>query len=486
MAIMNNAAERVRRELLVRVIKGEFAGTLADDLDRIPIEMRPSSKPASRCCVYKDRAVLKYRLMAMLGHGIEDEKDESKQLKDYLRDAHARTKAPERPISVIPIACYGCVESHYLVTNACHACFARPCTFTCPKQAISIKGRLAEIDHAKCIDCGKCANVCPYKAIIRVPIPCEEACPTGAIHTDSNGRKVIDFDRCIFCGKCVKACPFCSVVERSQLIDIISAIKNGKKVVAMIAPAFAGQFPGTLKQLNAALLKLGFSKVMEVAAGAEKTTEHETAEFVERMHKGDRLMTTSCCPAYVEAARKIVPEIMPFVSDTPSPMGFSGQMVKAEDPDCVAVFIGPCVAKRQEVLRDPNTDYVMTFDELAAMFEAMEIKVDELEEVALDYEPDAYSRGYAAGCGVTAAILHESGADSGNSPVEVHGKSIISLDKKTMRLLKLYAEGKLPGNFLEVMACEGGCVGGPCSVVEWGKGSAAVKKLQQESGASDN
>lgn len=479
MAIMNNAAERIRRELLVRVIKGEFEGTLADEIDRIPIEMRPSDKPASRCCIYKDRAVLKYRLMAMLGHGIEDEADESRQLKDYLKDAQERSTPPERPISVIPIACYGCIDSHYLVTNACHACFARPCTFTCPKQAISINGRQAEIDHTKCIDCGKCANVCPYKAIIRVPIPCEEACPTGAIRTDKNGHKVIDFDRCISCGKCVKACPFCSVVERSQLVDVIKAIKSGKRVVGMLAPAFAGQFPGTLRQLNAGMLKLGFHKVMEVAAGAEKTTEHEAHEFVERMQRGDHLMTTSCCPAYVEAARKIVPEILPFVSDTPSPMGFSGRMVKGEDPECISVFIGPCVAKRQEALNDPNTDYVMTFDELAAMFEAMEIDLDQLEEVELDYEPDPFARGYANGCGVTAAILHESGADTGESPVTVNGKSIISLDKKTMRFFKLYAEGKLPGNFLEVMACEGGCVGGPCSVVEWAKGCAAVKKLQE-------
>ncbi len=479
MAIMNNAAERIRRELLVRMIRGEFKGTLEDELDHIPIEMRPSGEPVSRCCVYKDRAVLKYRLMAMLGHGIEEEKDEARQLRDYLQDAHKRTSPPSQPLSVIPVACYGCVESHYQVTNACHACFARPCTFTCPKQAISINKR-AEIDNTKCIDCGKCANVCPYQAIIRVPIPCEEACPTGAIHTDSKGRKVIDFDRCIYCGKCVKSCPFSSVVERSQLIDIIGAIKSGKRVVAMLAPAFAGQFPGTLPQLNAALLKVGFSKVMEVAAGAEKTTEHETKEFIERMQQGDRLMTTSCCPAYVEAARKIVPEILQFVSDTPSPMGFSGQMVKAEDPDCIAVFIGPCIAKRKEAMSDPNTDYVMTFDELAAMFEALEIEVDKLEEIPLAYEPDPFSRGYANGCGVTAAILHESGADEGNSPVKINGKSIISLDKKTMRLLKLYAEGKLPGNFLEVMACEGGCVGGPCSVVEWNKGSAAVKKLQTE------
>ncbi len=479
MAIENNAAERIRRTLLVRMVRGEFNGTLDQEIDRIPIDLRPSELMASRCCVYKDRAVLKYRLMAMLGHAIEEEVDENKPLHEYLKEARQRTSAPSRPISVIPVACYGCIDSQYLVTNACHACFARPCTTACPKKAIEVINRSAHIDDKLCIDCGKCAAICPYKAIVRVPIPCEETCPTGAIHTNEDGRKVIDFERCISCGKCVKACPFCSVVERSQLIDVIGAIKAGKKVVAMLAPAFAGQFPGTLQQLNGALLKLGFGKVMEVAAGAELTTKHETEEFIERMEAGDKLMTTSCCPAYVEAVRRVIPEMLPFVSSTPSPMGFSGKMEKELDPNAVTVFIGPCIAKRQEALSDPNTDYVLTFDELTAMFEAMEIEVGKVEAVELEYTPDAFSRGYAKGCGVSAAILHESGADAGESPIEVHGKSIIGLDKKSMRMLKLYAQAKLPGNFLEVMACEGGCLGGPCAIVEWSKGNIAVQKLQE-------
>ncbi|MBR7127624.1 MAG: 4Fe-4S binding protein, partial [Lentisphaeria bacterium] len=177
---MNNNAERFRRELLIRVIRGYLDGTLRKDIDRIPIELRPKTmEAASRCCVYKDRAVTKYRLMAMLGCGVEEEVDEAKSLAEYLDDAEKRTELSPNILSVLDIACQACVESQYIVTNACRGCFARPCTFTCPRGAITVVGRQAKIDKSKCIDCGKCTKVCPYSAIIRVPIPCEESCPVG-------------------------------------------------------------------------------------------------------------------------------------------------------------------------------------------------------------------------------------------------------------------------------------------------------------------
>ncbi len=480
MPSMNNAAERVRRELLIRVIRGELDGTLDQEIDRIPIVMRPSDQPASRCCVYKDRAVLKYRLMGILGFGVEDETDEAKPLREYLAEARLRREPPREVLSVAPVACYGCIESHYVITNACRACFARPCTFSCPKQAITVGPKQAEIDHSKCIDCGKCTTVCPYKAIIRVPIPCEEACPTGAIRKDESGREWINFDTCISCGKCLKACPFSAVLERSQIIEVIRAMKEGRRVVAMVAPAIIGQFPATLEQLAEGLRMAGFSDMLEVASGAELTARNEAKEFFERMERGDHLMTSSCCPAYVEAVRKLIPEMKKFVSDTPSPMGYSGRLAKEQDPECVTVFIGPCVAKRKEACSDPNVDYVMTFEELGALFAAREINLGTLEGLKLKREADPYARGFGAGCGVTAAILHEMSGGEGQTPPRIDGKLINPLDRKNMRLLKLHALGKLPGNFLEVMACEGGCVGGPCALVDAEKGGAAVRKLAHE------
>ena len=459
---MNNA-ERTRRELMIRVIKDFKAGTLAEDIDRIPIELRPRNENAIRCCVYKDRAMLKYRLMALLGFGMEEETDESRQLKDYLADARAGKNNPEPVLSVCTVGCDGCVDSHVQVSNACVGCFARPCMAACPRQAITVVNQRSTIDRSKCIDCGKCMAVCPYHAIIRNPLPCEDACPVGAIGKGEDGLVKIDFNTCIYCGKCFRSCPFSTIMERSSLINILDVMESGRPVVAMVAPSVTNQFPGTLEQLFTALRMAGFSAIMEVALGAELTTEHEAEEFFERMARGDRLMTSSCCPAWVEAAKRHIPDIVPMVSSTPSPMAYAGQLARKEHPDAVTVFIGPCIAKRREAQSDPNVDYVMTFEELGALLAAMEIDVISLEPAKLDKPATSFARNFARSCGVSEAILQEIGAGSPDRP-KIDGKFINGLDRKSVNLLKLYAKGKLPGNFVEVMACTGGCIGGPCSL----------------------
>ena len=127
----------------------------------------------------------------------------------------------------------------------------------------------------------------------------------NAIRKNERGVAEIDFAKCIFCGKCFMACPFGAVMERSQIVGVLSAMKRGEKLVAMIAPAADRQFPGTMEQLMAACVNAGFSDVVEVALGAEKTTAHETAEFLERMERDPKVfMTTSCCPAYVNLIGK--------------------------------------------------------------------------------------------------------------------------------------------------------------------------------------
>ncbi len=475
-----NNAVRVKNELMIRVIRGYFDGNLEESIEKIPVEMRPRTDPPMRCCVYKDRAVLKYRLMGLMGFGIEDEVDESKSLVSYLKETYSRTKPSDNILSVLNVACSACVQSQYLVTNACRGCFARPCVFNCPRQAISLVNGQSKIDKTKCIDCGKCTQVCPYHAIIRVPIPCEEACPVNAIHKRPDGTEYIDFEKCISCGKCLRACPFGAILERSQIIDVMRELKAGKRVVAMVAPAIIGQFNGSLNQIAEALQIVGFNRMEEVARGAELTTEHETEEFFERMSEGKKLMTSSCCPAYVEAVKRHVPELLPCVSTTPSPMGFISREVKKADPDCVTVFIGPCVAKRKEALNDPYTDWVMTFEELGALFAAMEIDVASLPGIPLTREVGPHARGFATSCGVTAAILNESShLKKLPEGVKIDSKFINGLDRKSMKLLQMYGQGKLPGNFLEVMACEGGCVGGPCRLSDVRLATQAVKKLAE-------
>jgi iron only hydrogenase large subunit-like protein len=281
------------------------------------------------------------------------------------------------------------------------------------------------------------------------------------------------------------ACPFGAIIERSQVIDVLKAIQDGKKVIAMVAPSIIGQFPGNLEQIAEALTVLGFDRLEEVAFGAEETTHNETEEFIERMGRGDYLMTTSCCPAYVETVKRHVPEMLPFVSKTLSPMKYIARDLKEETPEAVTVFIGPCVAKRKEAQSDQNTDYVLTFEELGAMLIAKEIEVASLKGIDLNRKVDGYARGFATSCGVSSAILEEKKKteEALKDLPEIKSDFINGLTPKAVKQLKLYAQGKIPGNFLEVMACEGGCVGGPCAIGQVKLAAKAVEKLVSESDA---
>lgn len=470
---MLNGVTFIRRELMIRLVRAFDQGVLASEIDQIPIKLRPKNSESSRCCIFHDRAVLKYRLMALLGISVEDETDEAKTLKEYVAekmahevelkaDASHAHETPLHPLSVCGPACSGCPDSKVMSTPNCRGCFARPCVYNCPKKAISIVDGKSVVDQSLCIKCGKCITACPYHAIVKTSVPCEEACPVGAIRKNEYGVAEIDFKKCIFCGKCFAACPFSAVMERSQLLDVLLAMKRGEPLVAMVAPAAEKQFPGSIEQLLAACAKAGFSDVIEVALGAEMTTQHETAEFIERMKKDPKtFMTTSCCPAYVNLIAKHLPDLIAHVSLTPSPMVYAREMVKRQNPAAKTVFIGPCVAKRSEARRK-DVDYVLSFEELGAILAGRKIDVMACEPWPVARPADMTARNFARSCGVTEAVLVE--ATKKIPDFKLNAKQINGIDKKSCTMLKLYASGKLPANFLEVMACNGGCVNGPCSL----------------------
>ena len=470
--MINQAALYIRRELMLRLVRAFDAGTLREELDKIPVRIRPKNEGSSRCCIYHDRAVLKYRLMALLGYSIEDEDDESKTLAAYLDELVEKVAAGEDPydglphkaipLSVCDPACSGCPDAKVVSTNNCRGCFARPCMYNCPKKAISIVAGRSIIDQSLCIKCGKCVAACPYNAIVKTTVPCEDACPVGAIKKNERGVAQIDFSRCIFCGKCFNQCPFGAVMERSQLMQILISMKRGEKLVAMVAPAAANEFPDKIEQLLTACKKAGFYDVMEVAIGAEMTTEHETAEFIERFKKDpSTFMTTSYCPAWVNLVAKHVPDIKGNVSNTPSPMVFSRWIAKAKEPEAKTVFIGPCIAKRDEARRT-DVDFVLSFEELAAIFAARDIDVAACEPYPVERPADQTARNYCRSCGVTEAVLAE--ALSHIPGFKLDAKQVNGIDRKTATMARLYATGKLKANFLEVMACPGGCEHGPCSM----------------------
>lgn len=469
-----NKTDLLRRELMTRIIRHLSQGDLLENIDDIPYLMRPRGSDINRCCIYKDRAMLKFRAMGALGYGIEDEKDERTRLSEYCLEALERTVVQKEPMSVMTEACSACVKVNYVVTNMCRGCVARPCESNCNKGAIFFANGQAHIETSKCVNCGLCMKNCPFHAIIYQPVPCEESCPVGAITKDEQGKEQIDHSKCIYCGRCISACPFGAVMERSQIVDIYRAIKDkDKKVVAIVAPAVAGQFKAPLGNILAAIKKLGFDEVQEVAKGADITTENEAKEFIEEMKAGAKLMTTSCCPSYYRLAGKHIPEIRPFVSHTRSPMYYSAELVRKENPDAVIVFVGPCLAKRFEAYSDPNVDFVMSFEEMGTAFVALGINVAQEEPGELDSTIDPSSRGYAATAGVAAAVAKkvvEMGSDIEMNPIVING-----ITKQSIRELKGYAT-KCPGNMVEVMACEGGCVNG-CNVIANPK--VATRQVQQ-------
>jgi len=451
-----NHAMLIRRELISRIGKLLANNTLEEKIDRIPLDMRPRNDFHSRCCIYKDRAVLKYKIMALLGFDIQDEDDELTPLSEYAKRAKERKEIGSNILTVVDEACSACVKVNYEVTNLCRGCVGRPCMLNCPKDAITIINGNAVINHADCINCGKCQKACPYHAIIYQPIPCEEACPVGAISKNEMGVEQINEEKCINCGKCVISCPFGAVIEKTHLVKIYEAFKSDKKVIALPAPSIIGQFKSDYEKIRGAMRQLGFDAIFDVAKGANETTQNETAEFVDKMNEGQAFMTTSCCPAYVQTVDRHIPELKPFVSHTKSPMHYAAKKAKELYADAIVVFVGPCTAKRSEAWYDEYVDYVMSFEELGALFVANGIFVNDSEAKDLDTTILNHGYGFGAVGGVTKSVLETLPAG-----VEIKNALVDGIDKSAIRMLKTFTKGKQPGNFIEVMSCEGGCVAGP-------------------------
>ncbi len=454
MGFVNNTMI-IRKELLKKVALLHKNEELESKIDRLPIEISP--KKDHRCCVHKERAVAREKLIPLIGAEIDHNDEGFTRLSEYLHETKNRKEPIKKILQVVDESCTSCVKANYIVTNLCKGCVGSPCMVNCPKGVISkLDNGQAHIDAAKCINCGICKTVCPYHSIIYMPIPCEESCPVNAISQNKEGIEEIDTDKCIMCGKCVRACPFGSIMETSQILYILDAIKSDKKVVALVAPAILSQFRSGFKAVIKALKEVGFDSVVEVAKGANKTTEKETAEYIERMEEGAPFMTTSCCPSYVLAAEKHIEEIMPMVSETSSPMVYTAQEVKKNDPDCVTVFIGPCIAKRQESMNTDEVDFVMTFEEIGAVIDGWGITMDLSSTEKYDKSILNTGRAYAKSGGVTASIKAH------DKNIHIREELIDGLNKKSIKLLKTYAKKKnTSSTFFEVMACEGGCIKGP-------------------------
>jgi len=472
----NNDASSLRRRLLEEVAKvflkapakgGEPLASDYADLDRVPVRLFPREQKSVRCCIYRDRAIVRYRLLAQMGFGIEDEADEAGSLAEYASKAAARAASGRVSgpfLTVIDEACNSCLKARYMVTNLCQACLARPCMNNCPKQAITVD-RKASIDEDSCVNCGLCMQACPYHAIVKFTVPCEEACPVEAISKEVSGKEHIDYDRCVHCGKCMVECPFGAIMEKSQMPDVLVNLRAGRELVAVYAPAVSAQFAEGLAKIGGALAALGFVDSYEVAAGAEITAQREAEELAERVEKGEGLMTTSCCPAYYEVVRKHLPELAHRVSSTKSPMHYIAELARKEHPDALVVFIGPCVAKKREGRESGVVDYVLNAEELGAMLAAADLDLGTIEAAPVKDLAGRDGRGFPASGGVAQAVRSKL-STLPNCPVACQTECVNGLDRKGMARLKLFAQGRFHADLLEVMACEGGCISGPAVLVD--------------------
>ena len=468
--LYDNFAMLSKRELLIRIVKLMKENNLVNGVKYIPVEMRPKIRKKSiDCCVHKDRYILKHKIISILGFEIADEEIDLIPLGEFAQRSIDNKNIKERILSVVHEACSACMQSQYFVTNMCRGCEGRPCVMNCPKSAISFKGGKATISQEDCISCGLCLKVCPYHAVVYTPVPCEDACPVKAISKNDDGTEHIDKDKCIYCGKCMQACPFGAIMERSKVIDVVKSITApGRKVIAIPAPAIYGQFDASPGKILSAIKQIGFDEVIEVALGAEETSAHESREFVEKINNGQPFMTTSCCPAYVSWVNKHAQTLKPFVSDTLSPMVYAAKKVKKQYPDAEVVFIGPCLAKRYEAESVDEVDYIMSFEELGAFMVAYNIDINSCEELPLNPEITNLARGYAQAGGVRNAIASTINENYTTTNIE-------GLDKSNQRALK--AMIKTPqAQFVEVMACEGGCINGPCSLAPFSLAKRQMKK----------
>lgn len=455
----------LKYKVLREVARRAWDGLTPEEVLEIPKVIVPGKVPTMRCCVYKERAILGERVKLAMGGN----------------------KLNPNIIEVIDIACDECPAAGYEVTGSCRGCLANRCEDVCKRKAISFDhNHVAHIDKTKCVECGQCAKVCPFGAIVNRKRPCQNACKIKAIDISPEGAASIDDEKCIQCGACVYQCPFGAISDKSFIMDVIDLINKSEgnkayKVYAIVAPAFSSQFShAKVGQAITGMKQLGFHTVIEAALGADLVAMSESQELVEAVAERG-VMTSSCCPAFVRYIKTAFPELAPFVSHNLSPMAALAKYIKSTDPTAKVVFVGPCTAKKAERQLDTVKDYVdavMTFEELQALFDSRDLEISELPEDVLD-NASYFGRIFARVGGLSEAVgqaLKEQGIDFEPKPVVCSG-----IEECRMALLKLSKNPKiLGGNFIEGMACLGGCINGAGCLTHGEKNASAVDKYGRE------
>lgn len=449
----------IKQEVLYEVAKHAFLGDLEEKEEAIPYELIPGPQANFRCCIYKEREIIRQRIRLAKG-------------KSPIVGVNS-----SNIVQVINSACEGCPIARFVVTDNCQKCVGKRCQTSCNFDAITMLRDRAYIDPHKCKECGKCTAACPYNAIADLSRPCKKSCPVDAISMDEHNIVVINEEKCINCGACIKNCPFGAISDISFMADVIKLLTNKEnRVYAMLAPAWEGQFGEDISfsSISNALKELGFIDVYEVSLGADFVAASEADEWAEAFAEGKK-KTTSCCPAFVNMIHKHFPMLNDHISTTISPMAATAKLIKSMDSEAICVFIGPCIAKKGEVLASLSldaADYALTLDELSAMFRAKEVELKSIDEDI--QQGSIYGKKFCVSGGVTASVIQSLKESNNDITIRVKACNGALECKKALTLLKL---GKLPEDFMEGMACEGGCSNGPGSILTGRIANANREKL---------
>jgi len=452
--------QHLKYKVLREVARLAWADRLLEEVSDIPEKIVPGPQATMRCCVYKERAILSKRVKLAMGGNREN----------------------SNVIEVISIACDECPMGGHEVTNACRGCLAHRCEDVCKFGAISFDShQKAHIDKTKCKECGACAKVCPYSAITHHERPCQNACKVKAIDMDENKAALINDEKCIACGACVYQCPFGAISDKSFILEAIRLLKESEKdkeskVYAVVAPTISSQFNyAKLGQVVSGIKALGFHTVIEAALGADMVAAAESKELAE---KG--FLTSSCCPAFVRYIKQNFPDLVPFVSHNLSPMAMISKYIKSTDEKAKIVFIGPCTAKKAEVQLEsvkPYVDVALTFEELQALFDSRELDISQMEESVLDNA--SYFGRIFARCGGLSDAVAEGLKEQGLADFELKAVSCDGIEECRVALLKK-SKNLLDANFIEGMACNGGCIGGAGCLTHGAKDKKQVDEYGME------
>ena len=478
-----SSVTNIRKKVFTEVARMAYDGAY-DRMEELPYRVVPGTKAKYRESIFLERAIAGERVRLAMGLPLRPV-DQRTLLSEGLSDSAIADKYYEPPlINIISYACHACPTKQYRVTEYCQGCLAHSCQQVCPKDAIRFVNGKSYIRQDACVKCGRCAEACAYNAIIKLERPCAKACGVDAIGVGDHGVAKIDYDKCVSCGMCLVNCPFGAIVDKGQIFQLINAIKRGDRVVAIVAPAFLGQFgpEATPERLTAAMKRLGFADVAEVAVGADLCTIQEALDFLDEVPDKIPFMGTSCCPSWSVMAKKLFPEFKDNISMALTPMVLTARLIKKDNPDCRVVFIGPCAAKKLEASRRTirsDVDFVLTFEEMQGIFDAKGIVPSEMP-----YDPEdefstgtSLGRGFAVTGGVAAAVKAAiAEIDPDREVLVEHADGL----RECRKMLMMAKTGKYNGYLLEGMGCPGGCVAGAGTITPVKKSTAAVTRYVNE------